>query len=41
MPSTNTYECPNCGARIDADSHPGECEDCGGELRNISTPRGR
>jgi len=37
-----TYECSACGARIeDATRQPVACPECGGEMRNISVPRGR
>ena len=31
-----TYECVDCGERVEADSRPGKCTECGGEMRNIS-----
>lgn len=34
-----TYECLECGERVEAESRPGECPDCGGEMQNISRPR--
>lgn len=34
-----TYECVDCGHRIEADERPGECPECGGEMQNISVPR--
>ena len=34
-----TYECADCGERVEADSHPGECPECGGEMQNISKAR--
>ncbi len=37
--TVNTYECEACGTRTDAARSPGDCSDCGGDLRNISTPR--
>ena len=36
--TTNTYECTECGERLEAQSYPGTCPECGGELRNISKP---
>ena len=36
--TTNTYECTECGERLQARSYPGTCQECGGELRNISMP---
>lgn len=39
---TATYECIRCGARIDDAPHqPVACEECGGEMQNISVPRGQ
>jgi hypothetical protein len=29
-----TYECVQCGAVITCDTHPGDCEECGGDLTN-------
>ncbi|QKY17738.1 rubrerythrin-like domain-containing protein [Halorubrum sp. CBA1229] len=37
--SANTYECEVCGGRTRADRSPGDCPECGGDLRNISTSR--
>ena len=34
-----TYECLECGNRVEAEHYPGECPDCGGEMQNISKPR--
>ena len=34
-----TFECQDCRERVEAESHPGECPDCGGEMQNISRPR--
>ncbi|WP_435154304.1 rubrerythrin-like domain-containing protein [Haladaptatus sp. DFWS20] len=36
---TATYECENCGERVSALQHPGECPKCGGEMRNVSVSR--
>jgi len=33
-----TYECVDCGNRIEADSRPGDCPECGGSMRDISKP---
>jgi hypothetical protein len=30
------FECVACGARTEAASNPGACNDCGGEVRNLS-----
>ncbi|WP_324761197.1 rubrerythrin-like domain-containing protein [Haloarcula montana] len=32
------YECFVCGKVIVAESHPENCRDCGGEMRNRQTP---
>ncbi|WP_435358344.1 rubrerythrin-like domain-containing protein [Haloarchaeobius sp. DFWS5] len=32
------YECLRCGLRVDHDGEK-ECPKCGGELRNVATPR--
>lgn len=29
-----TYECLNCGAIVESDSHPVECDNCGSGLQN-------
>ena len=34
-----TYECMECGERVEAESRPGGCPECGGEMQNISHPR--
>jgi rubrerythrin len=34
-----TYECLECGNRIEADSRPESCPNCGGTMRDISVPR--
>ena len=28
------YECLRCGKIVRADTHPGECPECGGEFQN-------
>ncbi|MFB6172929.1 MAG: rubrerythrin-like domain-containing protein [Haloarculaceae archaeon] len=33
-----TYECFECGNVVVDDSPPGECEECGGDLRNRGMP---
>ena len=33
------YECADCGARVQAEQHPGECGDCGGAMQDVSVPR--
>lgn len=30
------YECVNCGERLELEERPGDCPECGGEMRNIS-----
>ncbi|MFC7228632.1 rubrerythrin-like domain-containing protein [Salinirubellus salinus] len=32
------YECFQCGQIIVAETPPGRCPDCGGEIRNRRTP---
>ena len=34
-----TYECLDCGHRVEARHQPSECEECGGEMLNISVSR--
>jgi DNA-directed RNA polymerase subunit RPC12/RpoP len=36
--SVSEYECLQCGAIVDAESHPGRCE-CGGEFHNRAKSR--
>ncbi|MFD1512113.1 rubrerythrin-like domain-containing protein [Halomarina rubra] len=31
-----TYECMDCGERVEAEHQPVACRNCGGEMRNIS-----
>ncbi|MDX1746088.1 MAG: rubrerythrin-like domain-containing protein [Halobacteriales archaeon] len=33
------YECTGCGERVTAESHPGVCANCGGEVQDVSIPR--
>ena len=33
------FECVDCGERVEAESSPGDCPACGGEMQNISTSR--
>lgn len=28
------YECLQCGRIVTAETHPGECDECGGEFQN-------
>lgn len=37
-PDQPYYECIECGNRVEAAS-PGDCPECGGEMRNLDTPR--
>lgn len=30
----STYECLQCGTIVEAERHPGECEECGGGFQN-------
>ena len=32
------YECLDCGTVYEAESYPGDCEECGSLLRNRGTP---
>jgi rubrerythrin len=34
----NRYECFNCGNVVVAMESPGPCPECGGEMRNRTTP---
>ena len=34
-----TYECIDCGNRVEARHRPSECAECGGEMQNISITR--
>lgn len=33
------YECADCDHRVEAEHQPGECPECGGEMKDISVPR--
>ena len=37
--ATSIFECVDCGERVEAESRPGECPVCGGEMQNISKSR--
>lgn len=37
--TTYTYECTDCGERVDSPHQPSMCADCGGEMQNISLSR--
>lgn len=32
------YECFDCGTVVLAETHPGNCDDCGSPMRNRQTP---
>jgi hypothetical protein len=32
------YECYRCSERVTAPHHPGDCPDCGTQMRNRKTP---
>lgn len=34
----SAYECFTCGTLVIAETNPGECQDCGSDLRNRRTP---
>jgi rubrerythrin len=31
---SSEYECLQCGTIVEAETHPGECPDCGGDFQN-------
>ena len=31
---SSVYECLNCGKIVEAETHPGRCEECGGQVQN-------
>lgn len=33
------YECVECHGRVEAQSRPERCSECGGRMRDISVPR--
>lgn len=35
----STYECAECGVRVEADHQPGECPECGGRLIDLDVSR--
>lgn len=37
--SLNTYECTDCGHRIQAEHQRNTCPECDGEMTDISVPR--
>ncbi|WP_435065456.1 rubrerythrin-like domain-containing protein [Halobaculum sp. EA56] len=37
--SGGLFECVDCGGRTEAESTPGTCQSCGGEVRNIAVSR--
>ena len=34
----SAYECFECGSIVVTETHPGECPDCAGAMRNRHTP---
>ena len=34
-----TYECDECGHRVEADHQPVECPECGGDMIDLSVSR--
>lgn len=38
-PNRGYFECLDCGNRETSEETLTECDDCGGELRNIAVPR--
>ena len=38
-PDREYYECRECGSRHVSEERELECEECGGQLRNIAVPR--
>ena len=39
IPDVRTFECLDCGRRIDSETQPVRCAECGGDVRDISVPR--
>ncbi|MFB6254823.1 MAG: rubrerythrin-like domain-containing protein, partial [Halobacteriaceae archaeon] len=35
------FECTDCGERVEEESRPGTCPECGGHMRNMSKPSER
>ncbi|CCQ33288.1 rubrerythrin-like domain-containing protein [Halorhabdus tiamatea] len=31
---TSKFECMGCGRIVEAETHPGQCSECGGEFQN-------
>ncbi|MFC6824465.1 rubrerythrin-like domain-containing protein [Halopelagius fulvigenes] len=31
---SSEYECLECGAIVESETHPGECSECGGDFQN-------
>jgi len=31
---SSKYECLQCGTIVEAETHPGECPECGGDFQN-------
>jgi hypothetical protein len=38
-PETRTFECVDCGHRLDDDHQPIGCPECDGDLQDLSVPR--
>jgi rRNA maturation endonuclease Nob1 len=38
-PGEYLHECRECGQRAWTESRIGECDDCGGEVKNLAIPR--
>ena len=36
---TRIYECSECATRVEGDSQPVDCPDCGARLWDLSVPR--
>jgi rubrerythrin len=34
-----TYECMDCGNRVEADHQPEECPGCGGQMQDLAVSR--
>ena len=34
-----TFECMDCGYRVETTTRPGECPECGGEMQNLGSAR--
>lgn len=38
-PDVSTYECDECGTRVESEAHQGQCPNCAGSVRNITVVR--